>query len=117
MAEQTTQDKWLSVLNDYKEKEFVQRILNPELNPALIMEGEQGQSHRMRAESDENGNWYVFPSIVNMNGKLYQFKDATEAMKYAIRTGEYIPFEQDKDSAIDFSKNYKTQNFIDYFRR
>ena len=122
MAEEVQQpkeeaDRWLSTLTDNKDKEFVQRILFPDRNPAPIMEGEFAQSHRMAAEVDEEGNWYAFPTIINDNGTLHQFQSNQEAMNFARRTGEFIEFGSDAEAAQDFAINYKTQEFLDFYRK
>jgi hypothetical protein len=69
----------------------------------------------MAAEVDENGNWYVFPTIVNQGGKLVSMP-LYDAFDYARQTGEYIPM-PDMDSAINFSENYKTKAMQDFFTR
>lgn len=109
------------ILEKNKNMEFVQRILDPSLNPEPLDIGGQSGSHLMSAEVDEDGlygepgNWYAFPTIINENGKLVQY-EAREAMKKNKERGELISFGKDRDSAIDFSKNYKTEEFKNYFQ-
>lgn len=105
----SSQDK----LDEYKHLEFVQRVLDPSLNPRPVDMGDgYVASHQMAAEVDEKGDWYVFPTIVNQGGELQQL-DTGAAFDYAKTSGEIIPFDN-KDDALDFSQNYKTEEFKNY---
>jgi hypothetical protein len=115
-AQQNRETPYIDLLKQHKEKDFVNRILNPGIAPAGIpWEGGSVASHQMAAEVDENGNWYVFPTIVNQGGKLVSMP-LYDAFDYARQTGEYIPM-PDMDSAINFSENYKTKAMQDFFTR
>jgi GNAT superfamily N-acetyltransferase len=115
-AQQNRETPYIDLLKQHKEKDFVNRILNPGIAPAGIpWEGGSVASHQMAAEVDENGNWYVFPTIVNQGGKLVSMP-LYDAFDYARETGEYIPM-PDMDSAINFSENYKTKAMQDFFTR
>lgn len=104
-------DKIQAILDGNKEKEFVRRIealkdAETDDSNSLDMGGGYRGTHMMAAEVDEEGNWYVFPTIVNIDGRLQQL-DPNEAFHHAKTTGEYIAFGKEKDAAISFSKNYK----------
>lgn len=59
----------------------------------------------MAAEVDERGNWFVFPTIVELpDGSLKQFDTNREAMDFAISSGEFIPFKKDKNNALEFAR-------------
>lgn len=91
------------------EPEFVDRINNPEKYPFIRNKDGSISTHRMAAEVDEKGNWYAFPTIVMLpSGELYQFNDNNQAMRYALRTGNFLPM-KNKDEAIEYAKGgYKT---------
>ena len=56
--------------------EFLDRIQNPNDYPYITNKDGSISTHKMSAEVDENGNWYVFPTIVKMpTGELYEFND------------------------------------------
>ena len=91
------------------EPEFIDRINNPEKYPFIRNQDGSISTHRMAAEVDEKGNWYAFPTIVMLpNGELFQFDNNDQAMKYALRTGNFLPM-KGKDEAIEYAKGgYKT---------
>lgn len=73
------------------EPEFIDRSLNPQNYPVINNPDGSTSSHRMAAEVDENGNWYVFPTIqMQPDGTLRQYDDAREAMKAAFMTGNIL---------------------------
>ncbi len=89
------------------DKHFVRRIFDP--NPDYIDNGDGSKStHLMGAEIIDNGpnagHWMVRPQIVRDGGKLVKLSPA-EANDYAIRTGEFIDFGQDKEGALAFAEN------------
>ena len=89
------------------EPEFIDRINNPQNYPFIANDDGSYSTHRMAAEVDEEGNWYVFPTIVNINGGLHEFHSPQEAMKFNMRTGNYLPM-KDQKQALDYAKgSYK----------
>ena len=83
---------------------FVDRVKNPDKYPTIDNEDGSVSTHRMAAEVDENGNWYVFPTIVQMpNGGLYQFKDNRQAMMYNLKHNNFIQM-PDKASALKYAE-------------
>jgi len=92
------------ILNANKDKPFVQRILQGEGQEAISLgEGETG-THLM-AYGEADGNFYVYPTIVETNEGLKQFSD-DEAWAHAKESGNLIQFNTEKEAAW-FSKNYK----------
>lgn len=97
----------IRILMRNKEKNFVQRALNPHIFPRINNPDGSVSTHLMSAEVDEDGNWMVFPTITQgKDGKLTK-RDLRDAQRYAIESGEHISFGKDKDAAINFSKLYK----------
>ena len=39
-----------------------------------------------------------------------------QALEFAKKSGNIIPFGKNKDAAIDFSKNYKPEEFKEYYK-
>ena len=104
--------KMRRILESNAGREFVRRILEPGAGPKPIRNEDGSVStHRMSAEVDASGRWYVYPTIVNRNGNLVQLDPEggieSEAGRNALETGEFISFGGDRDAAIAFSKNYK----------
>ena len=115
--EQTQEDKELiRFLMSNNNKEWVRRVLEPDKAPPPIKNSDGSiSSHRMAAEVDGNGTWFVFPTIVNDGGRLRQFDDNREAMRFNLDRREAISFGKDKDSALSFaSGGYKTRRFNQY---
>jgi len=95
------------ILAAHKDKDFVRRILDPDNSPSIDLGKGFTGTHLMAADiDDETGRWLVYPTIVRINGELQRL-EPNEAMHHAKATGEYIDFEDRKDEAISFSKNYK----------
>ena len=91
-------------LKDNLHLNFVKRILDPK----LTIEIEKGRpSTHMMASAEVDGKEIVYPTIVEIEpGKLKQLSD-DEAVKYAIKTGEYIEFNNVKDARAFAEGAYK----------
>jgi hypothetical protein len=115
MAE-NNEEGLISFLKQHSDKEFVRRILEPSLNKNPVQNSTGTTStHSMAAEQDKEGNWYVFPTVVNQGGKLVRYEDPFAAMDENFKTGEYISFGKDGDSATKFAAGgYKTKAFKEY---
>ena len=76
-------------LKDNLHLNFVKRILDPK----LTIEIEKGRpSTHMMASAEVDGKEIVYPTIVEREpGKLTQLSE-DEAIRYALKTGEYIEF-------------------------
>ena len=100
------------ILAANKDMDFVKRIHNPEAFPKLYDNpgGLLGKpsTHSMAAEVDRNGDWFVYPTVVNdpLTQGLKRLGH-TQAKYHAESSGERIPFGKDGDKAIWFSKQYK----------
>ena len=90
------------------EPEFIDRINNPDKYPVLWNDDGSYSTHQMAAEVDENGNWFVFPTIVRLpTGELYQFKDNNQAMDYNFRIGNFLPMKSKKEAISYAEGGYK----------
>ena len=104
---------WLNLNSD---KNFVQRILNPDLNHGKeIPHPESGlrMSHAM--ESGEiNGMPVVYPRVVEVPGenRFHYFETSKEAQAYAAQTGEYIVTDTHEEAIWLAKDNYKTPEFV-----
>ena len=102
-------------LIENKEKNFVQRVLNPKLNKgkeAPWKNEETGESgtmtHFMTYDPETR---IVFPLVVDKGGKkLHEFTDWNKAKDYALDTGEYIKTNSPEEASW-LSENYKTEEF------
>tara|TARA_R110002153_G_scaffold179787_2_gene333204 strand:- start:4384 stop:4746 length:363 start_codon:yes stop_codon:yes gene_type:complete len=98
-----------------EEPEFLDRILNPEKYPYVKNKDGSVSTHRMAAETDENGNWYVFPTIQFNGEKLTRFKTNQEAMKNAMLTGNFLPMAS-KEEALEYAEGgYKKGTALETF--
>ena len=89
------------------EPEFVQRINNPSKYPYIRNNDGSISTHRMAAETDEDGNWFVFPTIQMVNGKLVQYEDNFEAMKKALKNGNFLSMPSKIDALKYAEGGYK----------
>tara|TARA_R110000803_G_C11769395_1_gene295053 strand:- start:57 stop:533 length:477 start_codon:yes stop_codon:yes gene_type:complete len=110
----------MGILQKQKDLPFVDRVLEPGKypNPSLLDEGRM-QTHVMSAEQDDDGNWFAFPNVIMQKGKYKKFKTASLAMKNAKKTGNLISFgkgENAKQKALNFSINYKPEEFKEYYK-
>jgi hypothetical protein len=102
------QNSWVdSVINQYRNLNFVDRVAHPDKYPTLPLDDENIATHLMMWGNLDDGTAIVYPSVV--------YDDATKALKkldddaafdYALKSGEYIPFPND-NAADTFSREYK----------
>lgn len=117
-------DRNRQALENNKHLNFVRRVLIPESNPlALVSEdGQALETHRMAADVMEEGrlrgNWLVYPTVVERESGRLEKLNNEDARTYAVSKGEYINFGTSKDTALDFSRNYKSASpeFNNYFK-
>ena len=96
--------------------EFIDRILNPEKYPFITNADNSISTHKMAAEVDDEGNWYVFPTIALLpTGELYEFKDPNQAMDYSITTGNFLPMPNQKEAIAYASGGYKKGTPLETF--
>lgn len=109
----------MGVLYKNQKVPFVDRIINPQNypNPNIFDEGGRMQTHFMSATPDKEGNWFVYPNIVfeDDNYKKLNLSE-DDALEYAKQSGNLISFGKDKQAAINFSKNYKPEEFKNYYK-
>ncbi len=89
-----------------KNKNFIDRIINREKYP--VIENPDGSySTHLMSWSTVDGKPIVYPLIIQnpKTGGLKQLSDP-EAIDYALKNNEYIPFDKPED-ADWFSSNYK----------
>ena len=98
-----------------KQPEWVDRILNPQKHPYIMNKDGSISTHRMAAEVDENGNWFVFPTIVpDGKGGLKKLSNQ-EAFDYALNNEQYLLMPS-KEEAIDYAKGgYKVGTPLETF--
>ena len=72
------------------EPEFIDRINNPQNYPVIQNPDGSVSTHRMAAESDSQGNFYVFPTIQMEDGRLVEYEDNRQAMDAAFRSGNIL---------------------------
>ena len=109
----------MSVLDAHADKNFVQRIMNPQDSPKLFDNpgGEMGKAstHSMAWGEDAQGNVFVYPTVVQKpDGGLQRLgtkerpgprNDPWEAQRHAQQTGELIKFGKDREAAAWFSSD------------
>ena len=82
------------------------RAMNP-AQPYIQNDDGSRSTHLMAAELDDEGRAWAFPMIVQKaDGSLHQFKDPREALSYAKRAKQAMPFDS-IEAAVEFSTNYK----------
>jgi len=92
------------ILMENQKLNFVQRILNPELNVGRehYYEGETRPSSHFMIDYDNK----IAPRVVDRGGVKLTPLTEDEAMSYADSTGEYIEFPTPEEASW-FAKNYK----------
>lgn len=87
---------------------FVKRIADPTKVSPLDRGNGEYSTHSMAADVDEDGQWYVYPTVVEIDGVLVDLKD--RAFDYAKNNNNYIKAPS-ADVAIGLSENYKNTKF------
>ena len=96
--------------------EFLDRIMNPEKYPYITNADKSISTHRMAAETDENGNWFVFPTIAMLpTGELYEFKDPSQAMAYNLKVGNFLPMKSKEEALAYAGGGYKKGTPLEKF--
>lgn len=94
-----------TILESNADKNFVQRILKPDVSPTLDLgPGEYGTHMMSSAEVDDKN--IVFPEIVQMPDGNLKRLSPSEAVGHALRTKEFIEFPSRREAEW-FAKNYK----------
>ncbi len=79
-----------SVLNANKNLDWVNRLYNPKLGSIQI----PGEAFKSTHFMSDDGNGYVFPSVVNIGGKLQYLGDRAEDYARQTNTGIQLPRDQ-----------------------
>ena len=93
---------------------FIRRVLNPELNKGkgVHVKGtpeDSLSSHYTTVSSDDKGKHYVHPTVFDTGKEKFEhMKD--KSFDYALANKNYVKFD-DLQEAIEFSENYKTEEF------
>lgn len=97
----------LSILEQNKDKNFVQRIMKPDLNPVLMnWAGPDTWGTHAMSSGEYGGKGIAYPEIIQLlNGSLQKL-GRKEAADHALNTGEYIEFNTPAEAEW-FGKNYK----------
>ena len=111
----------MATLEKNKTLPFVDRVLKPGEYPTpSLFDQDRMQTHVMAAEQDEDtGQWVAFPKVIFRDGKYTKFKDTKTAMSFAKNTGNIILFgkgENAKQKALNFSINYKPEDFKEHYK-
>lgn len=73
-VDSTRETRMQNVINKNKHLNFIQRALSPNLYPHLNQDG-QVVTHKMMWSTDDRGKAYVYPSVVQRNGKLEELDE------------------------------------------
>lgn len=94
------------ILLKNKDKNFVQRALNPTDYPSIKLPDGDNATHKM-AYAEVDGKYIVYPTIIQDDKGDLKELDGDKAIDHALKNGEYISFDNEKDAGW-FSENYKS---------
>lgn len=97
--------RYLAVLQANKDKDFVQRVLNPAPYPKKLNPDGGYSSHRM-SSAEVDGRYIAFPTLFHdkIKGELYTSPDP---IREALNRGDYIEFSNPEDAEGFASNGYK----------
>ena len=103
------------ILTENKDKDFVKRIQQENMGKAPRLQQEDGSyaTHKM-SYSESGGKYYVYPTVVRgSDNKLVDLNTGiADPFDYALKTNEYIEFDNENDAAAfargEYKKNWKT---------
>ena len=95
------------MLLENKDKNFVQRMMKPDINPVLDGYGGPGTwgTHLMTA-SGEGDQTIIYPQIIQGPDGNLQLLDPKVAREYALKNNEYMKMNSPQE-ANWFGENYK----------
>lgn len=100
----------MDLLKENKDKNFVRRIMKPDVYPAIDNGDGTHSTHLMAWSEDGEGDkkkFIVYPTITyDAKTKKLTKQDGDAAYNHAKATGEFIEFDT-ADKADWFSRNYK----------
>ena len=81
-----------ALLKANQDKNFIQRILNPDQYPKINNPDGGYSTHLMSYVTNDQGQAHVFPTIIQRpdNGELHKFENPMDAWNYAKQSGEFI---------------------------
>jgi len=88
-----------------KDKNFVQRILNPHIFPRLNNADKSVSTHSM-ADAEVDGRFIAYPTVVPSGDSSLTRLDGNAAIDRAIKENDFIEFAS-QEEATWFAKNYK----------
>lgn len=98
-------EKMVEIFKANKDKNFIQRVINPYIFPTINNPDNTYSTHRM-AWAEQDGYFYAYPTIQqDSNGQLQQLS-GEKAFNSALDSGEFIKFPSAKEAEW-FTKNYK----------
>lgn len=99
----------MKILQENKDKNFVQRLLYPDMHPKMNRPDlglGSYSTHLMSYATTDNGA-VVYPEIIQQEDQSLKRLDRQEAYNHAMRTGEHIKFDNPEDASW-FTENYKS---------
>ena len=95
-----------TLVRPYENLNFIKRLMRPQEYGMLPMGPKSGGSHLMSYATDDKGA-IAYPQIIQRaEGHPLEMLSAADAIDYAIKNKEYIPFSNAGDAEY-FGKNYK----------
>ena len=95
------------ILSKNKNKNFVRRILDPNIYPKLWDNPSGEPSTHSMGWGEADGRYFVYPTVVSTeHGTLQRIGNPKDAQNHAFRTGEFIEVSSPEE-ADWFSKKYK----------
>jgi len=108
MSDET--DRIKKILEENADKDFVQRILDPDNSPSIDMglddNGNPQRGTHFMASGESDGKYYAYPTIQRMADGSLKKMEVNEAFQQAVSNGDLIEFATDKEAKW-FAKNYK----------
>jgi hypothetical protein len=100
-------DSWVdSIIGKNTNLNFIDRVARPDQYPTLPMPDGTMATHLM-SWGDIDGKPAVFPTVIfDPNTKGLQALDMDAAFEHAMKTKEYLPFDNEEMADL-FSKEYK----------
>ena len=96
---------------------FEKRIARPD--PKMFIKDPKSgspQTHRM-GWGDIEGKFIAYPTIVEQDGKLIQYKNNKETMKLMKKTGNFKAFDTEKEAKAYAGGGWKTDDFSKTYRK
>ena len=104
-------EQLIALLMRNKDKNFINRALNPDIFPVIRdkenkSQGPRSVSTHSMADAEVDGKYISFPTVVQYEGGAIKRLPMEKAIDHAIKTNEFLEFPS-QEEATWFSKNYK----------